>query len=216
MVDYTDFKCLDLTRNQIKEIVKDFRNRYCQNYDFPLDIEMIIENELDLSIEPIYSMWKTLEIDAFISSDLKCIFVDKDQYMDERNRYANRLRFSFSHEIGHLVLHKNIIANFSFATPSEYYEFNENIPLDEHTAFERQANEFAGNLLVPDELLKIEIGKVIEIINAQPKITELMRSDPSIVLDRILPTLRKPFEVSEDVIKIRVEKEGLWPPKLDI
>lgn len=45
---------------------------------------------------------------------------------------------------------------------------------------------------------------------------ELLQKDPDQMLDAASPTLCKPFGVSEAVIKRKVVKENLWPPKIHI
>ena len=60
-------------------------------------------------------------MDGFLTKDLKYIFIDEDIYYDQRNE--NRLRFTFAHEIGHLVLHKKEIQNFEFRTEEDWIMF---------------------------------------------------------------------------------------------
>ena len=71
--------------------------------------------------------------------------------------HIHRQRFSLAHEFGHVLLNHNL----------EYYSFD--ISLDDpptaqrhiaaEKAYETEANNFAGELLVPLELLKKEFKK---------------------------------------------------------
>ncbi|MFZ2399103.1 MAG: ImmA/IrrE family metallo-endopeptidase [Smithella sp.] len=143
--------------------------------------------------------------------DLTAIVVDYDFYMNEK--FATRLRFSFAHELGHFFLHKEIFANFNIRTIEDWKNFILNISDYEYSSFEWQANEFAGRLLVPNLGLVLAIEQAADIIK-ENKLIDYLESDPDAVLSRISPTICKPFGVSEDVIKRRVEREGLWPPVL--
>lgn len=87
------------------------------------------------------------------------------------------------------------------------------IPEKEYSSFEYQANEFAGKLLVPTDPLAKEFKKCLDLL--QNELLDLLRKDPVAILAYISSTLCKPFGVSEQVISIRVEREGLWPPGLD-
>ena len=79
-----------------------FRNKFWNN-TIPVDIENIIDVKLKIFVVPVPEFLNLVSIDALITSDWKSIYVDRDEYLDERRH--NRLRFSLSHEIGHLVLH---------------------------------------------------------------------------------------------------------------
>lgn len=83
--------------------------------------------------------------------DLKSILVDKRAFMSPRLEY--RLRFSVAHEIGHLILHRDIYAGLRHATAAEWFDYISAIPEAECGWVEWQAYEFAGRLLVPPEPL---------------------------------------------------------------
>ncbi len=208
MIDYSEIHCEFMTKDQIDEQADDFYNQHWGNNNLPVDIELIIE-KLGLEIIPIENLEN---IDAYLSINNNSIFVKYKIYIDER--YENRLRFSFAHEIGHLILHKNIISKMTFNTAEEYYEFITNFPENEYGFFEYQANEFAGRLLVPYNRLVEEVDNVNNLIIQHNK-QELLQKDPDQMLEIVSPTLCKPFGVSEDVIKKRVDRENLWPPKIN-
>jgi hypothetical protein len=211
MLDPEDFKCKYLTRAVIRQKAEEFRERCWPKKTVPVDMEEIIEKCLGLSIIPESSIGELTHINAYLRSDLKGIVVDLKKYMDERH-YGNTLRFTFAHEIGHLVLHNYMYNKFSFSEPEEYYEFITGFPEDQYSYFELQANEFAGRLLVPREKLVEEIRNFYKVIVSDVRLNRIMRSDPDMVLERIATPLCKPFGVSEYVIKIRVQIENLWPP----
>jgi hypothetical protein len=215
MMDYSKFQCRYLKQSEIKAIADEFKKKYWPKEVMPIDMEYIIENGLGLNIIPIHGVRKENKIDAYLCSNLKSIVVDYAQYMDPQNRYANRLRFSFAHEIGHLVLHKNLYKEFDIESPDEYEEFVINFPDYEYESFEWQANEFAGSLLVPRKILVGEVERIYEIL-MEKKLLYMLEENPDQVLagvSRVSPSIRKTFGVSDEVIERRVRVEKLWPPK---
>lgn len=211
MSDYSFFKCKYLKKQEIRDEAEKFRKNYWTENLIPVNIEKIFESKLGMNIEPLHFISDSMHIDAYLKPDFSGIVVDYDQYMDNENRYENRLRFSFAHEIGHFILHKYIYDNFVIYNSKEYYNFITNAPVNEYKSFEWQANEFAGRLLVPPVKLKSELDNIF-IKFEENDLTEILKNDPDYILERITPKLSKPFGVSEKVIQRRVKEENLWPP----
>ena len=207
----SEFKCKRIDKKDLWSIADDIRNTYWQEGRLPVDIEKIVEFRLNLLIKPKRGLFSSIDMDAYLEMDLTAIVVDYDFYMNEK--FANRLRFSFAHELGHFFLHKEVFADFDLVDPVAWKYFILNVSENEYSNFEWQANEFAGRLLVPHSDLVLAIEQAAAIIK-ENNLTDYLENDPDAVLSRISPTLCKPFGVSEDVIKRRVEREGLWPPKL--
>ena len=153
-------------------------------------------------------MQKT-DMEAYLRSDLRGIVVDHDHYMNEK--FANRMRFSFAHELGHFFLHKDFYAMIVFESAEEWKDILLSLPDTEYGFFEYQANEFAGRLLVPREDLVHEIENSLKLLELN-NMLEYLKADPNAVLSRISTQLAKPFGVSTDVIERRVDREKLWPP----
>jgi Zn-dependent peptidase ImmA (M78 family) len=203
-------KCEYRKIEEIREIVEEFRREYWKSGSVPIDMERIVENGLGLSIIPISGIRNLNKIDAYLSSDLSGIVVDIHQYMDPQNRWENRLRFSFAHEVGHFVLHRHIYAAFNIESPEEYSDFVMNFPEDEYRSFEWQANEFAGSLLVPRQRLMQEVLTAKEKLG-QKKLQHLWDENREQVLISMSPLLGRIFGVSVEVMERRLEKEkDLW------
>ena len=164
MMDFSDFICPNRSKWEIGRISDDFRNKYWKGKPLPIDMELLIEKELGLEVIPETYIKELTKTDAYLTRDLTAIIIDWDQYMDEDDRWANRLRFSMAHEVGHFVLHRNINQEW-INTDELYIEFHKHAPERERRTFEGQANEFAGSLLVPREMLKAEIHKLVDKIN---------------------------------------------------
>ena len=177
----------------------------------PIDIETIVEFRLNLDIEPKHNLFSEIDMDAYLKRDLSGILVDYDFYMNEK--FANRIRFSFAHELGHFFLHKDIYSQLALVSVDDWKNFMLNVPENEYRNFEWQANEFVGRLLVPHGELETAMEKVLEIIKDN-NLAEFLKKDSDAVLSSVSPALCRPFGVSTDVIGTRVKREGLWPPEL--
>jgi hypothetical protein len=211
MDEISKFKCPYIDKREIWERAENFREKLWPEDTLPVDIENIIEKRLKLNIEPEHNLLSDYDIDAYLRVDLTGIVVDYVRYMDER--FINRLRFSFAHELGHLFLHKDIYAQFGITDTNVWKRFMQEIPEREYKFFEYQANEFAGRVLVPRDRLETELEKCIIIVQ-EYGLLDLLASDPDAVLANISPALCKPFGVSDQVIERRVDREEIWPPKI--
>jgi len=211
LTDYSDFKCLWVSKDELWEMAEKVRSEYWPENTLPVDVEKIVERRIGLDIIPKHMIFREMDIDAYLTIDLMGIIVDYDLYMDEK--FSNRIRFSFAHELGHYVLHKEIYNQLPISSPEDWKDFMLNLSDREYGFFEYQANEFAGRLLVPrDELIK-EIDNTIQIIK-ENNLMDFLAEDPIAVLSQMSLSLCKPFGVSYKVIERRVDREELWPPKV--
>ena len=119
-----------LSWREIREKAEKFREKYVNPLDMvPVPVEEILEFDLDITPWPIDNLLQKADIDGFISNDLKHIFVDKNIYLD--SRFVNRLRFTFAHEVGHFVLHKEEIQQYEFRTENDWIHFREEMSEEE-------------------------------------------------------------------------------------
>lgn len=213
MVDISNFKCPYINKINIWDAAETFRKDFWPENTIPVDIEKIVENRLKLNIEPEHELLSNYDIDAYLRTDLTGIVVDYTRYMDER--FTNRLRFSFAHELGHLFLHKEIYAAFCIGNTNSWKHFMQNISEREYKFFEYQANEFAGRVLVPRDTLKQELENCLDVLKKAGHLG-LLDTDPAVVLESLSPALCRPFGVSDQVVERRVEREDLWPPRLEL
>jgi len=150
-------------------------------------------------------MLRSIDVDAFLSNDLKSIYVDQDMYFDDR--YLNRLRFTFAHEVGHFILHEKEIRQCQFRTEEDWLHFREDMQEDDLFFFEQQANEFAGRLLVPIEALNQSIEKLKNKIDQYRKAIGDENSD--LLKEVVSKIICTEFKVSEGVILRRLRKEDI-------
>jgi Zn-dependent peptidase ImmA (M78 family) len=140
--------------------------------------------------------------------DLKSILVDKRGFMNPRLEY--RLRFSVAHEIGHLILHRDIYGGLKHASAREWFDYISAIPEVEYGWVEWQAYEFAGRLLVPPEPLRESFQAAIQSAQVAGYADWLAADEAA--LDYIASRIAPKFGVSMEVIAKRLRTGKLWPP----
>jgi len=193
-----------LNWNLIRQKAEEFRSNFVNPVDrIPVPIIEIVELALNIEPIPIRGLMERIDIDGFLTKDLKHICVDNDIYMDPRRE--NRLRFTFAHEVGHLILHEKEIKQTDFRTPEDWIYFHQDFLKEDLGWFESQAKEFGGRLLVPKERLIEEIKKLEDKIK---EFKSLAGNEKESLIEAISGVICNKFEVSRDVIqrRIRIEK----------
>lgn len=195
-----------LTWPYIRKKAEEFRNKFVKPPDtIPVPILEIVEIDLRIQPIPIEGLLEKVDIDGFLTKDLKYICIDNKIYLDERQ--INRLRFTYAHEAGHLVLHKKEIQQCDFRTPDDWFHFREDFLEEDLNWFEQHAYEFAGRLLVPRDALANELASM------QNKIkrfrTKFGNQDDELI-EAISRIICKTFQVSPGVIQRRIRSEKLW------
>jgi hypothetical protein len=164
---------------------------------FPVAIEMIVERCFRMDVVPIRGLRSGFNIDAFISQDLATISVD--EYV--LDNYLNRYRFSLAHELGHRVLHRDILGAMKFRSIADWKLQITQFPEKEYRILEYQANTFANCLLVPADQLDRRFDDAVDHIRSNG----VTPSDcPDFCLDAIAAELSDQFEVSSDAILRRL------------
>ncbi len=190
----------------VREKAEDFRNRYVNPPStIPVPILEIVESDLKLEIIPINGLLDGIDIDGFLSNDLQSICIDSKLYSDER--YENRLRFTFAHEVGHLILHRREIKQCDFRTVFDWKHFREDFLEEDLNWFEQHANEFAGRLLVPLDSLRNDLDSLeFQIVRIRKK----YGAQDEVLIDAISRKICSKYRVSSGVITRRIRIEKLW------
>lgn len=157
-----------------------------------------------IDLIPVDGLREQLDIDALLMGDLSSILLDKRSFMSPRLEY--RLRFSVAHEIGHLILHRDIYAGLQHPTAKEWFDYISAIPDTEYGWVEWQAYEFAGRLLVPPDPLR-EAFQTAEAAGY----ADWLAADEA-ALDYIATRIAPGFDVSAEAIAKRLRVEKHWPP----
>ena len=152
MTDPRKFKAPFIPKERIWQEADRLRAAHPAGQSLPVRILDLAEFDLGLDLVPVDGLREQLDIDALLMGDLRSILLDKRAFMSPRLEY--RLRFSIAHEIGHLILHRDIYAGLQHATAAEWFDYISAIPEVEYGWVEWQAYEFAGRLLAPPHALR--------------------------------------------------------------
>lgn len=195
-----------LSWENIREKAEEFRSKYVKPTELiPVPIDEIVEIDLKITPWPKKGLLQRIDVDGFLTKDFKYIFIDEDIYYDPRKE--NRLRFTYAHEIGHLVLHKEEIQNCEFRTEESWIKFREDMPEDDLLWFEQQAYEFAGRLLVPVKQLNSELTNIKDKIKM---FFEIYSNDSEdFLIQAVSRVVCDKFGVSERVIFRRIKSEKI-------
>ncbi|MEX2093241.1 MAG: ImmA/IrrE family metallo-endopeptidase [Pirellulales bacterium] len=186
----------------LRQKADDFLVQYHRAGTIPVPIEEIVEFDLGMDIVPTPGLHQFLEVDGFLTSDLREIWVDQFVYESRPGRY----RFTLAHEVGHSILHADIFRQQSFHTIAEWKEFVDSIPDKEHSWLEYQAYAFAGLVLVPATALESAARECVDKVKSEGID---LSENWDFAWSRIAAFLAKQFEVSSQVIDKRLQKDGL-------
>lgn len=189
----------------IRDKADEFRQQYVIPENMlPVPIVEIVELKLRLIPIPIFGLMERHDIDGFLTKDLQNICIDSDLY--ENPWKENRLRFTYAHECGHLVLHRREIQLCKYRTPKDWVNFRLDFDEVDLNWFELQAYEFAGRLLVPREALKREI----ETLSAKIyQFKKLAGDDQDLLASAVSRLVCKIFGVSAEVVARRIKSEKI-------
>jgi Zn-dependent peptidase ImmA (M78 family) len=180
-----------------------FLNKHNPNRIIPVPIEEILDLKLKINIVTLPDLVARITLDSYLEPDLKTIFIDQNVF-----EFVPRARFSFAHELGHLVLHREFYEIAKYSSSEEYKEARKTLLApDADRRFDIQAMNFAGLLLVPRPELKAYFEKAKDMARQggiEPD------NVPRYFLDYSASWLSKQFDVTEWVIKKRIELDNLW------
>ncbi len=191
--------------DDIRRQADDFRKKYVDPPDrLPVPIEDIVELKLGLIPIPIVGMLEEEDIDGFLTRDLKSICIDQDLFLNARRE--TRRRFTYAHEIGHLVLHRKEVQQCDFRTPEDWKHLHQDFLQEDLNWFESQAKEFAGRLLVPRLALESQVRGFSKEIEAYRR---KGGNDEDAFIEVIAHEICKPFLVSPECLARRIRKEHI-------
>ena len=192
---YIPYKSYNLN---INEKIDKLLNKYGK--DLPIDVELIAEKE-GFTIIPEIGIKEAIATDAFLANQRKEITYDP-------NSCTVRIRFSIAHELGHFYLHKQLIEDVHFNSVKDWKRYLCELPHAFWALVEKEANEFAGRLLVPRKALLQVIPKFKREIK---DISDVLPEDISSIQEFLVPPLAKIFDVSGDVMRIRLINASINP-----
>lgn len=204
MNDWSRFRAKTYSNQEIWECADNFRGKYSAN-KIPVDIEAILDFDLNIQIHEKKNLFFELGVNAFLSNNAKEIFVDEDDFFNDRKLHI--MRYALAHEIGHIQLHKDYLPTLRAKTIEEWKEIRSSLPDSQYRVLEYQAYEFAGRLLVPPKMLKEKINEEAE--NIELIIEQAPALPISDIEEHLSSKICKHFGVSDKVILKRIKHEQI-------
>lgn len=202
-----------MTNTEVWAKVEELRAKHgiLQADQLPLDLISFVELELRMDLIPYDRLKEDFGADAAILTDFSGFYIDGeifDRIDVVRGAQLNRLRFSIGHELGHLFLHRKYFESAGIATSDHLLDW-----LNEHNGrkydFEREANEFAGRLLVPVDVLRDCFDRMLPAMDAQyGRHTWVANAE---IRSKTAELIAPRFGVHPIAIETRFDREGIWP-----
>lgn len=202
-----------MTNAEIWTKVEELRGRHetLAADKIPLDLISFAELELRLDLIPYDRLKDDFGADAAILADFSGLYIDGEIFdrIDQlRGSPLNRLRFSIAHELGHLFLHREQFDAAAVTTNEHFLDW-----LNEHNGrkydLEREANEFAGRLLVPLDTLKSCFEALARAMDANyGRHAWISNTD---IRSKTAELIAPRFGVHPYAIETRFDRERIWP-----
>lgn len=202
-----------MTNAEVWKKVEELRTQYdvLQAEKVPLDLISFVELELRMDLIPYDLLKADFGADAAILADFSGFYIDGeifDRIDLVRGAQLNRLRFSIAHELGHLFLHRRYFESAGILSSDHLLDW-----LNEHNGrkydFEREANEFAGRLLVPVDVLRECFDRMLPAMDVRyGRHTWVANAE---IRSKTAELIAPRFGVHPIAIETRFDREGIWP-----
>jgi Zn-dependent peptidase ImmA (M78 family) len=195
--------------DEIDKISFAFLKEHSLDHEIPIDVEAILEFILDVGIIPTPGYQQSHSVEGSLSLDMRTIYVDEHVYRAVETRY----RFTLAHELGHMVLHREVFRGIKVDSVLDWKRIYKTIDETVYFALEKQAYDFAGLILVPSDHLKSRFLRLISENRqkfAEAKRNGLMREKTlDFFKTNTVFRLVRVFRVSPDVMERRIDKDTL-------
>lgn len=185
--------------HDIERAAHKFLEEYNPQGNIPVLIEEIIEFDLKIQIVPIKGLLNLEQIDAFVSRDSTQIYIDEDSHMQQ----TSRSRFTLAHEVGHIVMHQDIIKKIQ--SLEEWRKFVHGAGTG-RAIYETEANIFAGCVLMPKGKLLAAFEQANEKVSKEFSEWGLVIPSKKDIIPYAANEIAKIFDVSVQCATIRLER----------
>jgi len=196
-----------LSFEKISDHAEEFLRKHKIDNKLPVPMDEVIEFNFRIDIVPFPGLQAEFDVEGFISGDLSCIYVDDFIFQKRPFRY----RFTLAHEIGHVVLHEDLIERIRPKNVTDWKDFILQVDSAGYGWLEWQAYTFAGLILVPRKFLRQDLAEQINALKRKIALAKLRNLPPDsyqeYVIDAIAVKLTEKYEVSRDVLIRRIAKE---------
>jgi len=190
------FKVPYRNNSDIRQAAAAFLNQYHPSREIPIPIEDILELRMgvDLLVSP--GIRQVLGADAYVGSGMSLIVIDEEAF---HSGYPGRLIFTLAHELGHIVLHREIYEEFQVDSIKAFLIFRRTLDNENWGYLETQANKFASEIIYPSGVFENMVDMEIEKRGGRLIIDE---SD----LAEIIGYISVSFGVSRDAARRQFDK----------
>lgn len=188
-----------------------FRTQYFSGHDaaLPLDVFTVAELDLRLDIIPFDDLFAKYEMDAMLRNDYTGLYVDSEAYQHLEHGPVwkqKRLRFTFAHELGHYVMHRDAAASRKYPDFESFFRWLHSDNAERYR-LEQEANEFAGHLLVPRNRLIEDFDRFAAKADTLTPHWRTKMDFRQALADQISDK----YGVNSQVIEVRFDREAIWP-----
>jgi hypothetical protein len=187
---------------ELVRVADSFLDEHHPDRSLPVPIEEIIELRFGLDIVPVPGLLTDLDVDAFLTSDLKEIHVDRHIQENVRTRY----RASLAHELSHVLIHEPFFASRKFSNFAEWKATLAEVPEKELNLLEAQAALLGALILVPVAQLRQEVEKTVKKLPATFKLESIPLPAKETFARGLAPT----FAVSPHLLFRRLSQDRYW------
>ena len=188
----------------IGNIANNVLNEYQPGGGIPVEIEEIIEFGLDIEIRPVKALRSRFGFEGALSHNLQIIEVDEECM----SQYLNRYRFTLAHELGHRIIHGDIIQSICYENKQDWKNAVINaLDPKSYGRLEHQAYVFAGYILVPTTPLIASCQEASEHATRHGiDLTEMGQS----AISYVAGSIAKEYKVSTAVMERRITAESIF------
>jgi hypothetical protein len=188
--------------DDIRGVADAFLHEHHADASIPVPIEAIVEFRLDINIVPIPGLQADFDTEGFLSAGMTEISVDLYVFEHRPTRY----RFTLAHEVGHVILHGDILKAAAPQTVTDWKHFVRELPERERETLEWQAYAFGGLVLAPRAPLE-------EAHRAAVRIADEAGFDiiehPEVAARYVATWIARRFDVSAQVIERRLREDRI-------
>ncbi|MBT4123943.1 MAG: ImmA/IrrE family metallo-endopeptidase, partial [Candidatus Pacebacteria bacterium] len=175
-----------VSNESLFNIAEKFLDEYHNSRILPVPIEEIAESKLGLMILPISKLESLCDISGTIGKDFNTILIDEETYKNQENR----ARFTIAHEVGHVILHKQLFEkeNGKYSI-EDFVRFQNGLSSNAYKRLEIQAFRFGESILFPKDKIDEIFTSTLERLG---DINSLAITD----LEKIISPISSKFGVS--------------------
>lgn len=189
---------------ELEQKAESFLKNALGEIEIPVDVDLLIElrGDADLDYWPGLKPNHSVLGAVFIDADTQRSLVVIDEGLADNESQRNRYRMTVAEELGHLVLHGNVIRQLSdvndFRQLQRHPQWNE---------IERNAKRFAAAVLMPGSVLLTEANAVYRLL-----VKHAGYGNFAVVQKYLKNQLASRFEVSPETMGYRLDE---WPMKIN-